>query len=261
MQKALNAKRKLGFITGSVPKPDPITEPEKFENWQCANDVISTLILNSVTKEVATSLVYIDSAVELWNDLKECLQHGNIPRVFELKRDLMNLRQGATSVSQYFIRIKVLWEELNSYHPVQCNCGDVHATQEFLQVEYIHYFLMGLDESFFQIRGQILLLEPLPTINKVISLQPTQSQGHDRGMMKKDRPLVSHCEILGHTIDKCSKIHGYPPNFGKGKNTKPSVHHISTSQSNSDAQINPNLTPTQVQQLLTLLNNKKIQDI
>ncbi|KAL1308527.1 uncharacterized protein [Arachis hypogaea] len=288
MQKALNSKRKLGFITGSVPKPDPITEPEKFENWQCVNDVISTWILNSVTKEIATSLVYTDSAAKLWNNFKERFQHGNGPRVFELKRDLMNLRHGAMSVSQYFTRIKVLWEELNSYRPVQCNCGDARAMQEFLQAGYIHCFLMGLDESFSQIRGKILLLEPLPTINKVLSLvtqeekhraiigaslnfasqnqvaflarnqQPPQSQGRGRGMVKKDRPLCSHCGILGHTIDKCYKIHGYPPNFGKGRNMKPSIHHVSTSQSTSDAQISPNLAPTQVQQLLTLLNDHKI---
>ncbi|XP_025608274.1 uncharacterized protein [Arachis hypogaea] len=217
-----------------------------------------------------------NSVAELWNDLKEHFQHENGPRMFELKRDLMNLRQGAMFVSRYFTRIKVLWEELNSYRPVQCNCGDARAMQEFLQAEYIHCFLMGLDESFSQIRGQISLLEPLPTINKVLFLvtqeekhraigaslnsasqnqvaflarnqQPPQSQGRCRGMVKKDRPLCSYCEILGHTINKCYKIHGYPPNFGKGRNMKPSVHHVSTSQSTSDAQISPNLTPTQVQ--------------
>ncbi|XP_016164977.1 uncharacterized protein LOC107607550 [Arachis ipaensis] len=162
IRKALNAKRKLGFITGSVPQPDPTTEPEKLENWQCVNDVVSTWILNSL----ATSLVYTNSAAKLWNDLKDRFQHGNGPHVFELKRDLMNLCQGTMTISQYFTKIKVLWEELNSYRPVQCNCGDARAMQEFLQAKYVHYFLMGLDESYSQIRGQILLMEPLPAINK-----------------------------------------------------------------------------------------------
>ncbi|XP_057720207.1 uncharacterized protein LOC130934680 [Arachis stenosperma] len=91
IRKALNAKRKLGFITGSVPQLDPTTEPNKFENWQCVNDVVSTWILNSISKEIATSLVYTNSTTELWNDLKDRFQHGNSPRVFELKRNLMNL--------------------------------------------------------------------------------------------------------------------------------------------------------------------------
>ncbi|XP_020970398.1 uncharacterized protein LOC110268505 [Arachis ipaensis] len=127
MQKALNAKLKLGFITGSILQPDPDAEPEKFENWQCVNDMIP---------------------LKNWNDLKDRFQHDNGPRVFELKRELMNLRQEALSISQYFTKIKVLWEELNSYRPVQCNCGDARTMQEFLQAEYVHCFLMGLDESY-----------------------------------------------------------------------------------------------------------------
>ncbi|KAJ1377627.1 Zinc finger, CCHC-type superfamily [Sesbania bispinosa] len=27
---------------------------------------------------------------------------------------------------------------------------------------------------------------------------------------KKDRPICSHCGVLGHTMDRCFKIHGYP---------------------------------------------------
>ncbi|XP_072079223.1 uncharacterized protein [Arachis hypogaea] len=147
------------------------------------------------------------------------------------------------TISQYFTKIKVLWEELNSYRPVQCNCSDARAMQEFLQAEYVHCFLMGLDESYSQIRGQILLMEPLPAINKVLSLvtqeekyralgaslnslpQPqvaflarnphaTQPQGRGRGTLKKYRPLCSHCDLLGHTIDKYYKLHRFPPNFG-----------------------------------------------
>lgn len=27
---------------------------------------------------------------------------------------------------------------------------------------------------------------------------------------KKERPLCTHCGMLGHTIEKCYKIHAYP---------------------------------------------------
>jgi hypothetical protein len=37
----------------------------------------------------------------------------------------------------------------------------------------------------------------------------------------KERPKHTHCGILGHTMDKCYKIHGYPPSFkfNRGKST------------------------------------------
>jgi hypothetical protein len=41
---------------------------------------------------------------------------------------------------------------------------------DFYHQEYITHFLMGLNDSFSNIRGQILLLEPLLPINKVFSL-------------------------------------------------------------------------------------------
>jgi len=41
---------------------------------------------------------------------------------------------------------------------------------DFHHQEYVYHFLMGLNDSFSNIRGQILLIEPLPPINKVFSL-------------------------------------------------------------------------------------------
>ena len=41
---------------------------------------------------------------------------------------------------------------------------------EFQQQEYVMQFLMGLNESFVQTRSQILMMEPLPPIDKVFLL-------------------------------------------------------------------------------------------
>ena len=37
-------------------------------------------------------------------------------------------------------------------------------------------FLMGLDDSFSQIRGQLLLMDPMPPINRVFSLIAQEEQ-------------------------------------------------------------------------------------
>ena len=41
---------------------------------------------------------------------------------------------------------------------------------DYQQQEYVLQFLMGLNESFTQVRAQVLMLDPLPSINKVFSL-------------------------------------------------------------------------------------------
>ena len=42
MHLALSSKHKLGFIDGSLKKPDPVTDPILTESWQCTNDIVST---------------------------------------------------------------------------------------------------------------------------------------------------------------------------------------------------------------------------
>lgn len=41
---------------------------------------------------------------------------------------------------------------------------------EYHQCQHIMMFLIGLNENFSNIRGQILLIDPLPPISKVFSL-------------------------------------------------------------------------------------------
>jgi hypothetical protein len=119
--------------------------------------------------------------------------------------------------------------------------------------EYIFQFLMGLNDSFSNIRGQILLIDPLPSINKVFSLivqEESQQEiflgslSHDTTTLmtkavpmqqnrlpmqqnwfvkphnRKEKSICSHCNIPGHTVDKYYRLHGYPPGFQSTK--KPS---------------------------------------
>ena len=97
---------------------------------------------------------------------------------------------------------------------------------------------MGLNESYSHIRGQILMMEPLPTINKVFSLviqeekQPNvgisyqtsepmafgsnsnASIGSSGGSKtRRDKIICSHCGFNGHTKEKCYRLVGYPPGW------------------------------------------------
>lgn len=130
-------------------------------------------ILNSVFEEISASIIFADSAQEIWLHLKDRFQQSNGPRIFQLRRDLINHCQGQTSVSVYFTKLKALWEELNNFRP-QCVCGKcskgVKKLESFHQMDYVLIFLMGLNDSFAQVRSQILLLDPLPSINKVFAL-------------------------------------------------------------------------------------------
>ena len=108
-------------------------------------------------------------------------------------------------------------------------------------------FLMSLNESYAGIRGQILMIDPLPPVSKVFNLvvqderqrsigstspSPTDSLAFSTsssphlpstsmtaavpfspGKPKRECPICSHCGITRHTVDRCYKLHGCPPGY------------------------------------------------
>ena len=50
----------------------------------------------------------------------------------------------------------------------------------------------------------------------------TKSSGYN--FKGKERPICTHCGKMGHTVDKCYKLHGFPPRF-KFKNNKNAIAH------------------------------------
>ena len=60
-------------------------------------------------------------------------------------------------------KIEEIMDELGSYNDIVCSCGVDHKRRRLMQ------FLMGLNESYSAIRGQILLMNPLPDVAKAYS--------------------------------------------------------------------------------------------
>ena len=78
-------KNKLGFIDGSIPKPTG-TDPNLTSSWICNNNMVISWILNSISKEISASVIFTDSAHDIWLDLKDRFQQSNGPRIFQLRR-------------------------------------------------------------------------------------------------------------------------------------------------------------------------------
>ncbi|KAJ1423843.1 Retrovirus-related Pol polyprotein from transposon TNT 1-94 [Sesbania bispinosa] len=196
----------------------------------------------------------------------------------------MSLHQGLDDISTYYTKLKSIWEELSGYKPnFQCTCGGLQQLQSFTESEYVMTFLMGLNDSFSQIRGQILLSDPLPSIRSVFSLvfqEETQQEivitspsplAHSDNMSfavnnsqsatcksrfnKKERPKCAHRNMLGHTKDKCYKLVGYPPNYFTNRSTS-SVNQVQDNSDNPTSSQPSTLTPNQCQQLISFLTNQ-----
>ena len=161
------------------------------------------------------------------------------------------------------------------------------AQVEYQEEECTMNFLMGLNESFAAVRGQILLMKSLPSLNKVFSLITQEEKQRRVGSNaiavesvalfsrgsntssnkgnyaskyngKNERPVCSHYGILGHVVDKCYKIHNNPPGYkNKGKRHSTNQVSLGSNLDNADSMeelTTVALTSSQCHQLMSILH-------
>ncbi|CAA0836919.1 Unknown protein, partial [Striga hermonthica] len=166
---ALGAKTKLGFINGEIEKPDE--NSEGYAVWKKVDWTVLSWILNSLSKDIAESFVYADTSKELWEDICQRFGENNGPLKYKIQREISNHCQGNKSVMEYFNKLKKLWDEYSCVAPLQlCNCEKrKFVVQQDSETKLIQ-FLMGLNDSYDNLKSQIMLIDPLPTINRAYSM-------------------------------------------------------------------------------------------
>ena len=85
----LSSRKKFGFMNGSIPEPDPSSP--LFNSWSRCNTTVLLWLTNSLSMELKASVIYINTAKDLWIDLKDRLSQGNTPRLFELQKEISHL--------------------------------------------------------------------------------------------------------------------------------------------------------------------------
>ena len=244
-------KNKLVFIDGSCVKP---VDPSQSRQWQRCDDMVTSWILNSLTKEIADSVEYVNNSSELWKELEDRYDQTNGAKLYQIQKEIDDLTQGTLDITVYYTRLKKLWEELNTLNAKSictctCTCGakdSVHKSEKFRR---LIQFLMGLNEVYTVIRGNILMMNPLPSTAQAfslliqeekqreyrpasrtpmesISLNVNAGRGSQGGRGNRtnfpsnndsnnnnNRSVVicDFCKKQGHIKEKCYKLHGYPP--------------------------------------------------
>ncbi|XP_043702102.1 uncharacterized protein LOC122652429 [Telopea speciosissima] len=133
--------------------------------------MVRSWLVHSTIASIAHSILWIDSAREVWLDLHERFSQKNVPRIFEIRQAISTDTQGSDSVSAYYTVLKGYCDELTSYRSLPtCSCGAMNKLQELLRIDSLMDFLQGFNESYTAIRSQILLMDPFPTLAKAYSL-------------------------------------------------------------------------------------------
>ncbi|CAN1247853.1 hypothetical protein LINPERPRIM_LOCUS6515 [Linum perenne] len=165
---ALSIKNKIVFIDGSL--PPPATTDTTFAAWNRCNYAVLSWLLNSVSDDIAQSLISYDSAFNVWTDLKKRFSQCDAIRIADLQAKIASCNQGDSTVTQYFTNLKMLWEEYLQYRPIPCcdfasgqstTCTVAKQVLVYQEQDYSIRFIRGLNEAFDVVRSQLLLMDPL----------------------------------------------------------------------------------------------------
>ncbi|XP_048434422.1 uncharacterized protein LOC125474540 [Pyrus x bretschneideri] len=130
MTMALMVKNKLGLVDGTIKKPSD-EQIEELQQWNRCNNLVKTWLLGSMSKEISGSVIHCKDARKL--------------------KSLWDDRDALCSIPAY-------------------HCETKRKMMSYVETQKTMKFLMGLNESYATVRGNTLLLEPLPTVNKAYAL-------------------------------------------------------------------------------------------
>lgn len=121
---SLVVKNKFGFSDGSCTKE--LFDPRTHHLWERCNDLVFALIMNSVSRDLMSAILYSSSALLIWLDLMERFNKINGSRVFQIHREICLSQQGVNTIVAYFTRLCMLWEDFAAitYLPY-CGCDDM----------------------------------------------------------------------------------------------------------------------------------------
>ncbi|XP_048231984.1 uncharacterized protein LOC125370458 [Ricinus communis] len=123
-------------------------------------------------------------------------------------------------------------------------CGATQIMADFYSMNKLMQFLMGLNDCRDNTRNQILVMDPLLSVNRVYSMllrveklkevhvnfnknadaigllakiqgnfKSVKKEGAGRNNFRrkeKERQTCEHCSMKGRTKEECFKLHGYP---------------------------------------------------
>lgn len=130
------------------------------------------MILGVLEDSIANSVLSFKTSKEIWDELAERYGQSSNVQMFSLQEELNTLTPTPEmSVSEFFTKIKTLWDEFDGLNPVptctcaaatSCTCDVAKKIYKMQQNSKVISFLMKLDKKFKQVRSNMLMMPDLP---------------------------------------------------------------------------------------------------
>lgn len=124
------------------------TNPQ-FHQWKTNNAMIMSWLISSMTLEIGTNFIVYATAADIWKATKKMYsQTDNIAEIYELKTQIIEIKQGDQPVSAYYSQLTLLWQQIDTYETYNWELpADSSAFKKFIETKRVFRFLQGLLDS------------------------------------------------------------------------------------------------------------------
>ncbi|KAL0448094.1 UNVERIFIED_CONTAM: Retrovirus-related Pol polyprotein from transposon TNT 1-94 [Sesamum latifolium] len=220
IRNAFCAKRKLGFLDGTINKP--ADDDKEIDDWWSVNSMLVAWTFQSIDPSLRSTITYYETLIAI-----------KVVRV--LPHTMGDSRHFRTNSQLIFL--------LKKYECGGCHCGWVRSLGKEREDEQVHQFLMGLDDDTYgTVRSNILIQDLLPHLGRVYALVIQEERHRDmlHGLdtrtnavsfaasttshkpavttfSRHEKSVCSNCGKAGHESTLCFKLIGYPYWWGSGR--------------------------------------------
>ncbi|XP_059295490.1 uncharacterized protein LOC132048822 [Lycium ferocissimum] len=202
-------------------------------NGRC-NDLVVSWLTDSLSKDLARSVESSEYAKDVWSELEERYGKADAARVFELKKDLAHIAQGAVDIASYFNKIKQHWDEIDALSITRvnsCTCGakSEYQKDKICKISTVYSILLS-DEKQRQVSIIPQFSSTSTSFNVGTSSGTPRQSFPSKVNFDNQKPglFCKYCKRTNHTIEKCYRLHEYPFDFkftkGSGNKNKNATH-------------------------------------
>ncbi|GJU20137.1 ribonuclease H-like domain-containing protein [Tanacetum coccineum] len=165
-------------------------------------------------------------AKHVWEELKETYDKVDGSIMFGLHNQINTLKQNGSSIADYYHKLSALWKQYDAMIELpKCVCNASEGFKKHNQLLKLMQFLMGLDDSYMQIRSSIMSKETLPDVRSAYATISSEEShrvavGSIVDQVGGSGLMCENYGFNGHTIDRCFKIIGCPADFEKKKSSQ-----------------------------------------
>ena len=189
---------------------------------------------HSMQLEINKAYLLLPTAKDIWEAInKTYFKIGFASQVFQIKRYIINIRQGSLSATDFNNSLKGLLKELDLYQNVpQIPITPSNKMRSMLEMEWVFQFLLELNPQFNQVCGRVLGKDQPQIIdgqqnqrqwrfyNKLTLAisKPNQNARYNKKALDNDKLCCDYSNKPRHTRSICWKLHGKPQNLKKINN-------------------------------------------